>query len=178
MSSPANKRVAKTPAKGDAVPKPKMSRKDRGSMGALQAAAAKHKAKEDKKKLFIEAFASAACNISQGCRKIGITRQTFFNWKAEDPDFANAIKEEQDAMVDFAESMLMKKIKAEDNTAIIFFLKCRAKDRGYIERVEHSGPNGSPIRHGHGLDMQWLNEELPEHSLLKIVEKLAIPRKG
>ena len=38
--------------------------------------------------------------------------------------------------LDIAESELMKKIKDGNLTAIIFFLKCKGKSRGYVERQE------------------------------------------
>ena len=46
---------------------------------------------------------------------------------------------------DFAEFELFKKIKEGNLTATIFFLKCKAKDRGYIERSEVTGKEGGVI---------------------------------
>ena len=43
------------------------------------------------------------------------------------------------------ESELLKLMRAGDKAAIMFFLKCRAKDRGYIERQEFTGKDGTPI---------------------------------
>ena len=51
---------------------------------------------------------------------------------------------EEDGL-DFAEYKLLDLIKSGDRTAIIFYLKCKGKERGYIERKEFSGPEGSPL---------------------------------
>ena len=149
-----------------------MTKKEAGDKGRDAANATKALVLAARKAKFLEVFDGVACNVSQACKAAGVSRQTYFNWKKDDEKFATVVKDSQEALIDFAESMLMKKIKAEDNTAIIFFLKCRAKERGYIERVEHSGIAGAPIAHHHGIDMEWLNEELPKDALSSIVKKL------
>jgi hypothetical protein len=40
-------------------------------------------------------------------------------------------------MIDYVESFLLDKMAAGDTTAIIFFLKCRAKSRGYVEKSQN-----------------------------------------
>ena len=48
---------------------------------------------------------------------------------------------ESEAILDLAESKLIENISDNDNTAIIFYLKTKGKNRGYVERqeVDHSG---------------------------------------
>jgi predicted transcriptional regulator len=38
--------------------------------------------------------------------------------------------------IDIAEIQLLKNIKSGDTTSIIFYLKCQAKERGYVDRQE------------------------------------------
>ena len=45
--------------------------------------------------------------------------------------------DEREGLKDFAEGKLMQQIDGGNITAIIFYLKTQAKDRGYIEKVEH-----------------------------------------
>jgi hypothetical protein len=172
MTTPARKRTS--PAnKAETTPKKtSLSQRDRALMAQKASVKAKDAAKEQRKLRFLELFEGAGCNISHTCKALGITRQTYLNWMKDDASFATSVVDLKQGLIDFAESMLMKKIKEGDNTATIFFLKCQAKDRGYIERLEHSGPNGSPISHRHGIDMEWLNEELPVNALVSIVNKL------
>lgn len=56
-------------------------------------------------------------------------------------DLHDDIEAENEATNDLAEMKLIENIKKNDTTAIIFRLKTRAKDRGYIEQqnVNHSG---------------------------------------
>jgi len=66
----------------------------------------------------------------------GVNRQLIYKWIREDPEFALRVEDVQNVAIDYAESKLFKLIEAENPTAIIFYLKCRAKDRGYVDRAE------------------------------------------
>ena len=48
--------------------------------------------------------------------------------------------------LDYTEDMLWKAIQKGEAWAICFFLKTKGKTRGYIERQEHTGEDGKPIR--------------------------------
>lgn len=62
---------------------------------------------------------------------------------------------ENENIGDLAESMLIKNIQSGDNTSIIFYLKTKCKNRGYIEKTqtEHSGE----IK---GLIVKWGGKEI------------------
>lgn len=95
-----------------------------------------------KQKLFIEHFKKSG-NVSKTCEAIGIGRTTFYNWYKLREDFAQEIDNIKEAVIDSVEDKLFEKIQAGDITAIIFFLKTRAKHRGYTEKLEVS-QHGEP----------------------------------
>jgi len=90
-----------------------------------------------KQKLFIEHFKRCG-NVSKTCEAVGIGRTTFYNWYKLREDFAQEIDNIKEAVIDNVEDKLIEKIEAGDITAIIFFLKTRAKHRGYAEKLEVS----------------------------------------
>lgn len=93
----------------------------------------------------IEAAQGSKGIITVIARKLGCSRSHVYNLMKMFPDFAVAIKDERESMKDFAESKLYQQVDNGNMTAIIFYLKTQAKDRGYIERQEHSGPDGGPM---------------------------------
>lgn len=104
----------------------------------------------EKKRDFIAAYKVKACNISQACDAVDISRSTFYDWLTTDVLFAAAIKDVKEAMLDWAESMLLKGIKDGDHTLLIFFLKTQGKSRGYIEKVDFGGQVGVNLRFEYG----------------------------
>jgi|KBSMisStaDraftv2_1062788.scaffolds.fasta_scaffold1642014_1 hypothetical protein len=91
-----------------------------------------------KKAAFIEGYVKSFGNITASCRAAEISRTTYYNWMREDESFKAQIEtvEPNEIFVDFAENALIKRIRAEDTTAIIFALKTKGKKRGYVERQE------------------------------------------
>ena len=105
------------------------------------------------KKEFLEAFVKHKGVIQYAADEAGISRQTFYNWKKKDKEFAAAVEDVEEASKDRVESKLFELIegvqvqkivqgeeviysKPPDVTAIIFYLKTKAKDRGYTEKQE------------------------------------------
>lgn len=58
-----------------------------------------------------------------------------------------AYSSETESVLDIAESKLIENIQDNDNTAIIFYLKTKGKNRGYIERtqIDHSVAIEQPL---------------------------------
>lgn len=90
----------------------------------------------DKQKKFLEALENSAGIVSTACKKMKISRQTYYNWKKKNEKFAEGVEEIKEGVIDFAESMLLQKIKEGDTTSIIFFLKTKGRHRGYVETKE------------------------------------------
>ena len=96
---------------------------------------------DTKKEAMLLALEASMGIVSTACKSAGISRDTHYRWLKEDEDYSKKVDEMNNVTLDFVESELHKKIKKGNLTAIIFYLKCRGKDRGYIEqqRIEHSG---------------------------------------
>lgn len=97
------------------------------------------------KKRVLEALEEAHGIVSIACKNAGIGRTSFYNWKNDDSEFAAAVEEVNESAIDHVEGKLFNRIDDKDTTAIIFFLKTRAKKRGYVERQEHTGPDGESL---------------------------------
>ena len=95
---------------------------------------------DQKKEAFLMTFESSACNVSISCKQVGISRNTFYEWKKKDLIFAQAVNDQNEGLLDFAETMLYKAIKDGKTPELIFFLKTKGQSRGYIEkqRIETS----------------------------------------
>ena len=86
----------------------------------------------DKKGKFLKAFKDSNCNVAESCRRIKISRQTFYRWKKED-SFAQACEDVEEGLIDNAESKLQELINSKNPIAILFYLKTKGKSRGYDE---------------------------------------------
>lgn len=100
----------------------------------------KQKGLNPKKKLMIAALKEQLGNVTLACKQLGISRETHYRWLTEDPLYKKEYDGIDEFVIDFAENALFKLIQDKNPTAIIFFLKCRAKHKGYVERqeIEHS----------------------------------------
>jgi hypothetical protein len=94
-----------------------------------------------KKKDFIEMYKLKAGHIADTCKAFNVDRGCYYDWMAKDPEFKQAIHDADEAKKDWIESMALKRISEASDTMLIFYMKTKLKDRGYIERqeVEHSG---------------------------------------
>jgi len=100
---------------------------------------------KQKKDRFIELLSNNLGNISATCRQTGIARKTYYNWINKDDKFKSRVDEIIEAQIDLVENKLMEKIEAGDLTAIIFYLKTKAKHRGWSEKIEVSHNNQAPV---------------------------------
>jgi len=97
---------------------------------------------------FLDLLKGCGGNISEVCKATGISRRTFYDWKEQYPEFRDGVEDVVEAVIDTVESALYKGILEGNVTAQIFFLKCRAKHRGYVERQEITGPDGAALNGG------------------------------
>jgi hypothetical protein len=89
-----------------------------------------------KKKIFEAIFANMGiCSLV--AEKLGFSYATMYNYKNKDPEIAAAFKLAIEQNLDMAEDSLLTNVKARDNVATLFYLKCKGKDRDYIETVRN-----------------------------------------
>ena len=86
--------------------------------------------------LLLKALEKTMGNVTLACEKTNLSRTQHYEWLKDDKDYAEAVDMCREVAIDFTESKLMKNIEKGKEASIIFFLKTRAKDRGYVEKQE------------------------------------------
>ena len=74
--------------------------------------------------------------VTTAARSAEIDPSTHYAWLKSDPDYVKAVENIDEITIDFGESCLHKRMNEGSDAAIIFYLKTKAKKRGYIERSE------------------------------------------
>ena len=90
------------------------------------------KEKED----LLTALAQTSGIVSSACKAANVSRMTYYRYYNEDEEFREKADDVKELQKDFAESLILKKMKEGDTTMIIFYAKTLMKDRGYTERRE------------------------------------------
>lgn len=85
---------------------------------------------------YAKAVTEAQGLISVAARRLGVTRSTIYSAIKKHASVREAVEDARERTTDLAEGKLFSKISEGDMTAIIFYLKTQAKNRGYIERQE------------------------------------------
>jgi DNA-binding transcriptional MerR regulator len=93
----------------------------------------------------IKALEESKGLIAPAARALGCSRDTIRTYLEEYSAVAQAKLDQREAVTDMAENALYAAILRGEAWAICFYLKCMAKDRGYVEKAEISGPGGKPI---------------------------------
>jgi hypothetical protein len=91
---------------------------------------------DTKKKAMIEALKKTLGVVTAACEKVGITRETHYEWLKTDEDYRNSVEDIANIALDFVESKLYGEIQTGNTTAIIYYLKTKGRKRGYIEKQE------------------------------------------
>jgi hypothetical protein len=87
-----------------------------------------------RKRSLIDALESTMGIVSPACKKANVARGLHYQWMKEDPVYSEAFNDVMEMQIDFAESSLLKKIKEGSTAETIFYLKCKGKKRGYVEK--------------------------------------------
>lgn len=95
--------------------------------------------------------------LTLAARDLGCTRQTLHNYVNRYTTVADEVSSQREGLLDLAEGKLFEQVNAGNITAIIFTLKTLGKHRGYIERQEHSGPDGGALK----IEFEYVNSPYP-----------------
>lgn len=100
----------------------------------------KKEEREEKKKMFLEAYEESKGMTTTSCIRAGITRDTLLAWRKKDKDFDSKVIEIKDKWKEWVEGRLMTLIENGNTAAVMFFLKCKG---GYQEKqkveIEQTG---------------------------------------
>lgn len=88
------------------------------------------------KKKLLEALERSLGIVTPACKDVGISRDTFYRYYKEDEDFKKKVDDINEITLDFAENQLLKKIKEGSERSILFYMKYKARRRGYTDSVD------------------------------------------
>jgi hypothetical protein len=74
-------------------------------------------------------------NISQIANHYGTNRRSIYERIKKSPYLQSVLEEAREFQLDFVESKLQQEINDGNIVAILFYLKCMGKKRGFIEKV-------------------------------------------
>ncbi|MCK5237512.1 MAG: hypothetical protein KAR06_11065 [Deltaproteobacteria bacterium] len=83
--------------------------------------------------------------ITHAAKDLGVTYGCLRKRMKSNEHLREVVADAIEGNLDIAESALMKKIKEGHVISMIFYLKCKGKARGYIERQEITGADGAPL---------------------------------
>lgn len=96
---------------------------------------------QPKKELLKKCLVANFGNVKKSCEEAGIDRKTYYNWKANDPEFKAYLdgQDFREDLKDFIEEKLVHHLTENNPTVTIFMAKTQCKDRGYVEKTEVDG---------------------------------------
>lgn len=81
----------------------------------------------------VAVYKKSAGNLSLCAESLNIDRKTLDRWRKRYPELHNMMCDVEEGLIDLCETKLMQQINDGNLTAIIFFLKTKGKQRGYVE---------------------------------------------
>jgi hypothetical protein len=93
-------------------------------LGVVEVGEGDNAYKADAKKKALEAYAELGV-ISHACKAAGIARCTWYDWVENDPDFAQAAKEAEEAAIDALEAEARARAKKGSDILLMFCMKAK-----------------------------------------------------
>jgi len=88
------------------------------------------------KKRMLKAMENNLCIVTRASNVAKIHRSTHYQWIVDDPEYKKQIDELSEIVHDMVENELFQQIKGGNTTSTIFYMKCKMRSRGYIEKSE------------------------------------------
>lgn len=116
--------------------------------------------------------------VLSACEKVGISRQSVYRWRNEDPTFRremySAIEEGEDHVNDYVENQLLALIKEKHFNAIRFWLTLRHPKFKKLEAEEFSAQEKEKkdiaLIEAMGLTKEDFEEENYDQTIIKILK--------
>jgi hypothetical protein len=83
-----------------------------------------------------DALVEAEGNLTATSKLLGCSRRTVYDRIRADPELKTTLDQIRESVLDLAENKLIAAVRKGESWAICFLLKCLAKDRGYLEKVQ------------------------------------------
>lgn len=93
-------------------------------------------------------FQSQACKQLERQLNITFSASAMSQRISASEEIKSALNEMLTADLDYAENKMWELIKNGNVAALLFYLKTKGKERGYAERRELTGSNGTPLQMG------------------------------
>lgn len=91
---------------------------------------------EGSKRYFLYALKLCKGNITNAAKMINMSRRSHYIYCDEDPEYLERAGDIIEFVIDYVEDKLMGRINNNDTTAMIFWLKCKGKKRGWVDKLE------------------------------------------
>lgn len=100
-----------------------------------------------------DALRRARGNVSLAAHALGMTRESLSARIARSRFLQRVRDDARETVLDAAEAKLEELALRGEVAPLIFLLKTRGRSRGYVERVEHVGAEGGPVRVEFAVDL-------------------------
>jgi len=94
----------------------------------------------DGKLRFLRSLKSNLGLIYASSKETGISVEDHNRWMEEDDKYKKQVLEIDGHAIDYVESTLLKLVEEKNPQAIMFYLKTKGKDRGYVEKTSPTDP--------------------------------------
>jgi hypothetical protein len=74
--------------------------------------------------------------VTPACKKVGISRETHYEWFNSDSEYQKAVLDIKNISIDFVESVMFQQIRNGDTGLVKYFLNTQGKSRGYVEKAD------------------------------------------